>query len=101
MSASIFTITSANQMLTERAAPLLRAYDDMVFQSDALAGLFDKSDTSEAATHVRTARIYMSEAAREIEVALADLRHQIAELYQLPASDLRGVAAMLKSGERA
>ncbi len=100
MTAHTCNTIAAAQLLAERAAPLLKAWDDVCQHSDILAGLLDKDDRHPAAEIVRAVREALSTSATAIEVGLTLVRQRVATDTNMHASELPTVEWLLVNGER-
>lgn len=94
-------LIAADAALEAAVRPLFTAWWDCVFQSDALAGIFDRADRSDEADEIRTARLRLSEAATAIEAALNARRDRIASSYGVEAEHLTPLCKVLNEMRRA
>ncbi len=100
MTFTIGALIAANAALEAAAAPLLNAYDEILYQNDALACLLDRDDHSDLATTIRTARLRLCEFVTVIELALEHARNKVAEAHQVEVEHVLPVGELLRTGAR-
>jgi hypothetical protein len=101
MTFTIGALIAANAALEAAAAPLLNAYDEILYQNDALACLLDRDDHSDFATTIRTARLrLLCECVTVIELALEHARIKVAEAHQVEVEHVLPVGELLRTGAR-
>ena len=93
-------LTTANAAFAAAIRPFFQAWWDCVYQSDSLAGMFDRNDCSDAADEIRKARLLLSDAATALEAALSMMRDKIASAHGVPVEDMTPLGNVLNDMRR-